>query len=73
MKHIMLRANYISLKNNEVVCSVDKYQLLPLPKTYNNALNVIRNLRCYKLTVYRVFENAFSSFFVQDNGRCCSW
>jgi len=35
---------YFFLKNAEIVCSVDKYQL-PLRNTYNNALNVNRDLR----------------------------
>jgi len=32
------------LKNAEIVCSVDKYPL-PLHKTYNNSLNVIRDFK----------------------------
>jgi len=41
--------------------------------TYNNALNVIRDLCCWKQTAYRVAESAFSSFFRQAYGRVCSW
>jgi len=34
----------------------------PVCNTYNNALNVIRDLCCCKQTVYRVAESAFFLF-----------
>jgi len=58
----MLRA--ITFLNAEIVCSIDKYQLLHPPRnTYNNALNVIRDLCCCKQIVYKVSESALPSFW----------
>jgi len=51
--------------------SVDKHHT-PFRNTYNNAVNVIRDLCCSEQIVYRVSESAFHSFFRQANdGKCC--
>jgi len=60
------------LKNAEIVCSVDKYQL-PLRNTYKNSLNVVRDLWCCKQTVCRVAESTFFLFFRQAYVWGCSW
>jgi len=61
-------SNITFFENAEIVCIVDKYQP-PLRRiTYNNVLNVIRDLCCCKQTVHRVSESAFPYFLARPMG-----
>jgi len=53
------------MKDAEIVCSVDIYQPQHLRNTYNNALNIMRDLCRCKQAVYRVSER---TFFGQASG-----
>jgi len=65
MDHIRLRAIHF-LKNAGIVCiALKNINLLLFRDTYNNALNVIRDLCCCKQTVYRVAESACLLFLAR--------
>jgi len=70
-EHYNVGSNTHFFENTKVFCSVDKYHYQPplsYRNTYNNALNIIRDLCCCKQNVYRVFECAFPSFLARSRG-----